>query len=152
AAAEEPERRRLLEVDPKTVRFRHELARNAIHASIPAARRRGLHAEILTVLLETSADPAEIVHHAEAAGREDVVAEYALVAARRAAVLASNREAFSHYVRAAAFTDQLPPSEAAAVFEELAETAHLVGRFDDAFPAVARAIAIHRESGDEAAV
>ena len=91
ALAEEPERRALLAVDPRYVRFRHELARNAVRSSIPIAARRRLHAEILAALLSVDADPADIVHHAEAAGAENVVAEYALVAARRAAALDSNR-------------------------------------------------------------
>ena len=108
AAAEEPERRPLLEVHPRYVRFRHELARNAIRSSVPIAARRRLHAEILAALLAAEADPADIVHHAEAAGAENVVADYALVAARRAAALDSNREAYSHYRRASVFLDRLP--------------------------------------------
>ena len=120
AAAEEPERRQLLEVEPSYVRFRHELARHAIRSSVPIAARRRLHAEILEALLAADADPADIVHHAEAAGAEDVVADYALVAARRAAALESNREAYSHYRRAADFVDRLPPPEQATVLEELA--------------------------------
>ena len=93
---------------------------NAIRSSIPIAARRRLHAEILEALLAADADPADIVHHAEAAGAEDVVAEYALVAARRAAALESNREAYSHYRRASDFVDRLPAPEQAAVLEELA--------------------------------
>ena len=100
AAAEEPERRHLLEVGPAHVRFRHELARNAVRSGIPIASRRRLHGEILAALLAAHADPSGIVHHAEAAGAENVVAEYALVAGRRAAALGSNREAYSHYRRA----------------------------------------------------
>ncbi len=108
-AAAEPERRQLLEVEPSHVRFRHELARNAIRSSVPIAGRRRLHAEILTALLAADADPAEIVHHAEAAGAEAVVADYALVAARRAAALGSNREAYSHYRRAVGVRRPAPP-------------------------------------------
>ena len=44
AAAEQPEQRQLLEVHPAHVRFRHELARHATRSSVPAARRRRLHA------------------------------------------------------------------------------------------------------------
>ena len=72
AAAEQPERRQLLEVGPGHVGFRHELARHAVRASVPSSRRRQLHAEILAVLLAGGGDPAEIVHHAEAAGDSDV--------------------------------------------------------------------------------
>jgi DNA-binding CsgD family transcriptional regulator/tetratricopeptide (TPR) repeat protein len=152
AAAEEPERRQLLEVDASYVRFRHELARNAIRSSVPIAARRRLHAQFLGALLSTNADPADIVHHAEAAGDQDVVAEYALVAARGAAALESNREAYSHYRRASAFLDRRPLAERAAVLEEWGNAAYLVNRIDEAFDPIERAIDIHRTLGDEAAV
>jgi DNA-binding CsgD family transcriptional regulator/tetratricopeptide (TPR) repeat protein len=151
-AAEEPERRQLLEVDASYVRFRHELARNAIRSSLPIAARRRLHAEILEILLAASADPADIVHHAEAAGATDVVAEYALVAARRAGTLGSNREAYAHYRRASDFVDHLPAHERAGVLEEFATAAYVVSRLEDSLPAIERAIHIHGELGDEPAV
>ena len=151
-AAEEPERRRLLEVEPAHVHFRHELARNVVRSSLPIARRRALHAEVLEALLAEDADPADIVHHAEAAGAQEVVAEYALVAARRAAALESNREAHSHYRRAADFFDRLPDGERARALEELATAAYLAGRLDDAFRAIDRAIAIHAGLSDRAAL
>jgi len=151
-AAEEPERRELLEVDASYVRFRHELARNAIRSSVPIAARRRLHAEILGALLTAEADPADIVHHAEAAGAENVVADYALVAARRAAALDSNREAYSHYRRASHFLDRMPPAEQAAVLEELSIAAYTVGRITEGLPTIERAISIYRGLGDDAAV
>jgi DNA-binding CsgD family transcriptional regulator/tetratricopeptide (TPR) repeat protein len=151
-AAEDPERRHLLEVDPTYVRFRHELARNAIRSSIPIAARRRLHAEILEVLLATQADPADIVHHAEAAGADDVVAEYALVAARRAAALESNRQAYSHYRRAADFLERRPLPEQGALLEELAFAAYLANRIDRAFVAIEGAIRVYSELGDAKAV
>ncbi len=40
AWAAEPERIQMLEVEPAYVRFRHELARNAIKSSVPIATRR----------------------------------------------------------------------------------------------------------------
>ena len=141
ASAEEPERRQLLEVDPRYVRFRHELARNAVRSGLTIANRRRLHAEILAALLAADADPADIVHHAEAAGAENVVADYALVAARRAAALDSNREAYSHYRRASAFLDRLPAPERAAVLEELGMSAYSVYRLEDAQRAIERSIA-----------
>src|SRR4029078_1349728 len=120
------------------VRFRHELARNAIRSSVPIAARRRLHAEILEGLLATNADPAESVHHAEAAGAESVVADYALVAARRAAALGSNREAYSHYRRAVQFVERLAVAEQAAVLEEAASAAYAVGRLAEAFALLER--------------
>jgi DNA-binding CsgD family transcriptional regulator/tetratricopeptide (TPR) repeat protein len=152
AAAEEPERRHLLEVGPTSVRFRHELARNAIGSSLPTSVRRGLHARIVRVLLESRADPADVVHHAEAAGDEDVVAEYALRAARRAAALDSNREAYTHFRRAVDFVDRLDDIEQAAIHEELASAAYLTGRLDEAFRAIEQAIAIYRRLGETEAL
>jgi ATP/maltotriose-dependent transcriptional regulator MalT len=152
AAAEEPERRGLLEVEPGFVRFRHELARHAIASSMTTAARRRVHAGILAALLEAGADPAEVVHHAEAANEEDVVAEYAAVAARRAAALESHREAFSHYLRAADFAGRLPDEEAAALSFELAWAAYVVSRLDVAFPAIERATARYRTIGDAMSV
>jgi ATP/maltotriose-dependent transcriptional regulator MalT len=152
AAAEEPERRGLLEIEPGFVRFRHELARHAIASSMTAAARRRVHAGILAALLEGGADPAEIVHHAEAANEEDVVADYAAVAARRAAALESHREAFSHYRRAADFANRLPAEEEAALYFELAWAAYVVSRLDVAFPAIERATVLYRTLGDETLV
>ena len=152
AAAEEPERRQLLEMDGEHVRFRHELARNAVLSSIPVSARRRLHADVLDALLAGGADPADIVHHAEAAGAEDVVSEYALIAARRAAALESNRESYFHYRRATDFAEHLPALDQADLLEELTAAAYLVGRLDEAFEATEAAIAIHRKLGDQAAV
>jgi DNA-binding CsgD family transcriptional regulator/tetratricopeptide (TPR) repeat protein len=152
AAAEEPERRHLLELDGEHVRFRHELARNAVCAAIPAAARRRLHSGVLDALFTAEADPADIVHHAEAAGAHDVVGEYALIAARRAAAFESNREAYRHYRRAGDFVDRLPLVEQADLLEELATAAYVVGRIDGAFEAIEDAIDIHRELGDRAAL
>ncbi len=152
AAAEEPERHHLLEVEPAHVHFRHELARNVVRSSLPIARRRALHAEVLKALLAEGADPAEIVHHAEAAGAQEVVAEYALVAARRAAALESNREAHSHYRRAADFFERLPEAERAQALEELATVAYIAGQLDAAFRAIERAMTIHAGLSDRAAL
>ncbi len=152
AAAEEPERRQLLEMDGEHVRFRHELARNAVLSSIPVVARRRLHSDVLAALLDQGADPADIVHHAEAAGAEDVVSEYAMVAARRAAALESNRESYFHYRRAMDFVERLPALDKADLLEELSAAAYLVGRLDEAFEATEAAIAIHGELGDQAAV
>ncbi|HXV58447.1 MAG TPA: AAA family ATPase, partial [Gaiellaceae bacterium] len=151
-AAEEPERRQLLDVGPRHVRFRHELARNALRTSLPIAARRRLHARILEALLGADADPADVVHHAEAAGAENVVADYALVAARRASALGANSAAYSHYRRASHFLERLPEAEQAAVLEELAAAAYAVGRLEEAFSVIERAIAAYAALGDEAAV
>ena len=151
-AAEEPERRQLLDVDDGGVRFRHELARIAIVSNLPATRRSGLHAEVLAVLLATGRDAADIVHHAEGCGDLDVVAQQALVAAHDAAAVESYRQAHAHFRRAAELSDRLQPSQHAPLYEQLAVTAYTVGNLDEAFASIDRALARYQESGDQAAL
>lgn len=148
-AAEEAERQQLLSTDHAHVRYRHELTRAAIRSSVPPGRRRLLHRRILRALQEVGADAADMVHHAEAAGLPEVVAEHALVAAREAERLGSNREAFAHYVRATASNDRLDPEEEAQLWEGLARTAYLVGRTQEAVESLSRAISLHQERGQQ---
>lgn len=151
-AAEEPERWQLLQVGPEHVRFRHELSRNAILSNLPEARRRRLHTEVLEALVRTGADPADVVHHAEVSGALQVAADYALVAARRAAAVGAHREAYSQFVRASRFADRLPLPGRAGMFEELAMMAYMVVRMPEAFEALDRAIEIYRTLADLEAV
>src|SRR5262249_51799183 len=145
AAAEEPERRQLLQLEPAHVRFRHELARHAIVSNLPVATARQFHTAVLGALLSLDADAADIVHHAEAAGAADVVATYAVVAARQAAALDANAEAYANYLRAADVIDRLPTNEQATVLEELANSAFLVNQLEYALDAIERAIATNRD-------
>ncbi len=151
-AAEEPERRHILQVAPGHVSFRHELARTAVRSTVPVARRRLLHAELMRALEAVGADPSEVVHHAEEAGDLDAVAAYAPLAARRAAALESNREARSHYARALDFADRLPPAERARLHEEAAVAAYTVDELEEAFASLRRAMELYREVGDGAAL
>jgi DNA-binding CsgD family transcriptional regulator len=151
-AAEDPERRRLLEVSPTHVRFRHELVRQAILSSLSVIAARQYHACIVEALLASGGDPADIVHHAEAAGAEDAVAAHVLPAARRAAALESKREAYAHYRRALDFLEELDVSNQAIVLEEYAAAAYLTRRLDEALAGIANAIRLNRALGDEASV
>ncbi|MCZ2839763.1 ATP-binding protein [Modestobacter sp. VKM Ac-2985] len=147
-AAEPAERRQLLTSDPEHVRFRHELTRAAVRSSVPPGRRRQLHRTLLRALQDVGAEPAELVHHAEAAGVPDVVAEQALPAARQARALESHREALAHFRRAAGHSDRFAPPERVRLWEELAETAHLVGHSAEAIGAADAAIGLAGALGD----
>lgn len=151
SAADQAERRALLTIDGAHVQFRHELTRVAIRSGLLHGRRRLLHRRVLDALLEVGADPAEVVHHAEAAGAADVMSEHALVAARQAAATGSNREAFAHYRRADEFAaPRLTQRERAALFEEFAHTAWLAGNADEALRAATMAIDLIEDLDDTA--
>jgi DNA-binding CsgD family transcriptional regulator/tetratricopeptide (TPR) repeat protein len=151
-AAEEPERRHLLEVAPTHAHFRHELARQAIVSSLSAVAERGYHARIVDALLVSGGDPADIVHHAERAGNREVVAAHVLRAARRAAALQSSREAYAHFRRALDFLDDLGRREQADVLDEHGAAAYFAGHVDEALASLRAAIEIHRELGNVADV
>jgi DNA-binding CsgD family transcriptional regulator len=152
AAAAEAERRQLVSSERRHVRFRHELTRAAIRSSLPHGRRRLLHRRVLDGLLELGGDPADVVHHAEAAGATEVVAEHAFAAARRALASGSNREAYAHFQRAAELAvDRLPATEQLTLFEEYAHSAWLTGHLDVSIAAVSRAGELAEAAGDTVA-
>ena len=112
--------RGLLRSADDALAFRHELAREAVHAAIAPLRCRLLHARVLAVLREAPAatrDPARLAHHAEAAGDRAAVLEFATAAAEQAAALHAHREAAAQYARALRVADALPDAEHARLLE-----------------------------------
>ena len=135
AAAVEPERRQLLEVDPNYVRFRHELARHAIRSSVPSrGAAGGCTPRSSRRCSRPNADPADIVHHAEAAGADG--RRRRLRARRRAARGGAGLEprgvlalpARRRLRRPAAAAEQAVRARGAG-----RRAAYAVGRLDDAF-------------------
>lgn len=143
------ERRRVLRVEHDRVAFVHELARTAVLTHLASGRRRELHTRVLEGLQRLGADPAEVVHHADHAGRADVAAAYALQAGRQAAASGAHREAHSHLERAARTTaDTLDPAARVQLLEELATTAWLAGRVPEAVAAAGDALQLAEDRGD----
>jgi DNA-binding CsgD family transcriptional regulator len=107
------------EGDGDGVRFRHELARMAVESALPLGRRTALHRRLLAVLRasETRTDPARLAHHAEAAGDDAAVIEFAGIAARRATAMSAHREAASHYAAVLRRAGGLAPADRAELLE-----------------------------------
>ena len=83
------------------LRFRHEIARQAVETEIPPHRAVELHRAILSALLAVgSTDDARLAFHADAGGDSARVLEHAPKAARTAAAMASHREAAAQLERA----------------------------------------------------
>ncbi len=139
----------LLVGDGAWVRFRHEIARLAIEQAVAAHRRRVIHGKILDSLRSlASDDDAGIAFHAEAAGDGGAVLHHASRAARRAAELASHREAAAQYQRALRFASGAEPTLVAALYDGLADELSFVDRWQDAADAGERALALWRSAGD----
>ncbi len=130
------------------VTFRHELARLAVVAEIPTGRGIHLHRRLLAALRARDADPAQLAHHAEAAGDAEAVLSFAPVAAARAAELGAHQEAVRQYRRALQYADRQPPGEHAELLWSLGYECYLTGRIDSAIEAIQGARAIWEVAGD----
>ena len=142
----------LLVADEHAVGYRHELLRQAVEQSLPAATRRQLNRQVLTALSGDHGrlvDAARLAHHARAAGDDAAVLRFALPAARAAAALAAHREAAQHYRAMMPVIGALPALEQADVLEAYSVEAYIAGFSTDAIVARQRAVDLRRSSGDD---
>ncbi|MGH9224014.1 MAG: AAA family ATPase, partial [Acidimicrobiales bacterium] len=80
-------------------RPRHDVIAELVRADLTAAATIAWHGRALTLLEAGSADPAELAHHALAAGAWDACLHHSLAAGDRAFAAYANREAAGHYQR-----------------------------------------------------
>jgi len=131
------------------LRFRHEIARQAIEQAVRPARRSELHARILQGLRTLGCDDdARLAFHAEEAGDGPAALEHAVSAGRRARTLASHREAAGQFERALRFAAGEAPASIAARWIELATELSTIDRWPDAETAYTRALENWRAAGD----
>ncbi len=134
------------------VAFGHEIAREAILAEIPPARRRELHQAILACLGASPQplEPARLAHHAEEAGDAEAAVAFATAAAERAAAVGAHREAADQLGRALRCGRLLSLPARAALLERRAAE-HFAA--DEQLASIAdleEAVALHRACGDGA--
>jgi DNA-binding CsgD family transcriptional regulator/tetratricopeptide (TPR) repeat protein len=140
---------RLLAEDGDWLRFRHEIARLAVEQAIPEHRRSVIHTRILAALGSLGCDDdAMMAFHAEGARDGPAVFRYASSAARRAAELASHREAAAQYGRALRFADGADAATVAGLYDGLAYELGLLDRWQDAVDAGEQALSRWRQAGD----
>ncbi|WP_219471944.1 ATP-binding protein [Nonomuraea rhizosphaerae] len=166
AAMDELLRCGLVAEDGQWLRFCHEIARLAVAGAVPGHRGRAVHGLVLEALGELGCDDhARMAFHAEAAGDAAAVLRHAPAAARRAAWLASHREAAAQYRRALRFAAEPRPgpggagagdmgagvvdaSALAGLYQGLADEAALLDRWEEAVDSCERALTCWREAGD----
>lgn len=125
---------------PGTVRFRHNLVREAAYESLPFTRRRALHATAGHVLRRgAGSDDGEIAPllalHFEQAGDTAAAWRYARLGGRRAAAVYGHVDAaqlYSRALRAGRAVRDLPGSELLEVAEALGDSRTHLGDFDGA--------------------
>jgi DNA-binding CsgD family transcriptional regulator/tetratricopeptide (TPR) repeat protein len=136
----------LIELDG-ALGFRHELAREAVEASLSAVRRRQLHGRALHALTErTPEDHRALAHHAAGCGDEAAVVAHAAAAAEKAAHASAHREAAEHY--RLALRHCIGSAERAALFVALSYECYLTDQLPEALTARQQALELHELVGD----
>jgi len=133
------------------VAFRHELARMAIHESIPPDRALQLHRRTLEALanpLHGAPDVTRLAHHAEAANDHPAMVRFGRAAGERASALGAHREAAAQFSRALRVAEILPPSQHADLLQLLAHERLHTNQAELAIEAQARAIDLYKEAED----
>jgi DNA-binding CsgD family transcriptional regulator len=137
----------MLHLESGTVRFRHELARQAVEGALSPARRQVLHAEILRALLERNTESAmlaRLAHHAAAAEDAALVVRFAPEAARQASARGAHREAMAHYQTALRYADRLRFEQRAELLDEASYEAYLTEHMEEAVAFCTAALTVWR--------
>jgi len=142
----------LLIVEQDVVRFRHELARQAMQSALPTACAQALHRRILAALLAQDGHIplARIVHHAAGAQDEAAVRRYAPEAARQAAALGAHCQAWTHYRTALQYADPADVEERAWLLENYAYECYVTSQIEAGVEAQRTALALRRQQQDRA--
>jgi DNA-binding CsgD family transcriptional regulator/tetratricopeptide (TPR) repeat protein len=145
------EQRGVLETDDTGVRFRHELARQAIEQALPAIRRRALNASIVRLILGCDVDRelSALIHHAVKAGEVATIAKYAPRAAAQATEAGSHRQALTHYEAVVPYADQLPAGDRATVLAGYAWELHIAHRFPEAVERCREAVVLFEQLAEQ---
>lgn len=131
--------------------FRHELARRAVERSLPRLTRRRLHRDVTAALLSRPApDLARLVHHGVEAEDGETVSRVAPRAGREAAAAGAHRQALAHFEAALRHAHRLDRVELARLLDDHAWELYNARRFAEALDGSDRAVALHRELGDDA--
>ena len=138
----------LLVLEGGYLRFRHELARRAVEASLSPGRAAALHAAVFEALRDRATSVARLVHHAARAGLSGAVLALAPQAAREAAQASAHRQAAALYALALEHASDLPLPEQAALHVAHSLECQHIERVDDAALSRRAALALHRQLGD----
>jgi tetratricopeptide (TPR) repeat protein len=99
-------------------------------------------------LADAGADPARVVHHAEAGGDNELLVTHARIAADRAVAASAHREAWSHLQRVLPLLDHIPASDVAMVLEFASREAYAAGDVTSAHDLAVRSLDLFRAASD----
>jgi DNA-binding CsgD family transcriptional regulator/tetratricopeptide (TPR) repeat protein len=141
--------RGMLKLEGAMLRFRHELARRAVEASLAPSRLRKLHQTIVDELVRRPrARTSEIAHHAERAGDVVALANFGRRAGDEAARAGAPREAAAHYGAILRHRERLPEPLVVELLELYADQCYLMGAADIAMTSMQEAARLRRLAGE----
>ncbi len=133
------------------VAFRHEIAREAVEAAIPALRRRELHRTILAaadVAARAGGSGPPRASRGDRRARPGRHVRYARAAAARSASVGAHRQSAAQYGRALRFAGDLAPSHRAALLELRSEALYAADEQVESIADLNAAMSLHHEAGD----
>jgi DNA-binding CsgD family transcriptional regulator len=139
--------RGLLVAQSAAVGFRHELARLAVHSTVPAEQARALHERLLQALAERGVDLSRLVHHAALADNPAAILRYAPAAGEEAARLGAHREAAAHFATALRQGGSLTAESRVQLLERHAIECGHANRPAEAIRSASEALALWRRIG-----
>jgi DNA-binding CsgD family transcriptional regulator/tetratricopeptide (TPR) repeat protein len=142
----------MLEVNGAFVRFRHELARQAIESGLSVMKAKQLHADVFACLDSLKRPSlARRMHHASKAGLLTQMLHLGPRAAAEARRLGAHREALAYYEALLPHVNRAQRRDQAEILEGWAFASGAVAWPDEqVFGALTKAIAIWRELNDAA--
>lgn len=149
-AIAECEEARILELVGDALRFRHELAREAVQEDLPAITRRRLNGACLAACERLGFDLSLCAHHAREAEDAEAIIRILPEAARRASGMESHTEALATLRALEPYLNRMTPDQLADHYDHWAYEEYLASslRLD----LIDEAIAIRRDLGDSAAL
>jgi ATP/maltotriose-dependent transcriptional regulator MalT len=148
-AVDECVARGMLQVDGDLLRFRHDLAQQAIRDALSESELVALHRRALAALRAAGElDPGRLARHAVEAADAAAVLELAPVAGDRAAALGAHREAAVYYAAALRVMPKGSERPRAELLESYASAALIVDDVDAALASQEQALECWRRLGD----
>jgi DNA-binding CsgD family transcriptional regulator/tetratricopeptide (TPR) repeat protein len=142
---------KILIIDKGFIFFKHELYRRTIESSLSPLLRVSLHKKILNLLLENPERHQkieEIIHHAKNSNEYDLVVEYAPVAAKQAACVASHVEAAKLYLSAIEYYQGNDEDTLIQFYEAYAYECYLTNQVKEAIIYTTKCLNIWRRKND----
>ena len=143
--------KKILIVKNDKLLFKHELYRRTIEESLSPFRRIDLNKKVLTFFLNAFEEYGEIeriVHYAKNASQNELVVQYAPLAARQAASVGAHIEASKLYLSAIEYYPGKDKNLLVEFYESYAYECYLTNQIKEAIFYQSRALAIRKEKDD----